>query len=98
MNTVEQIVKKDFAMDGDELKMRTAAHQLLMSLTAGLTLINCRDHLTLSISSNIQASMLSTVRVSTLLPGPPDSVHQQQHPGLNVIHSQGYMQCENVPV
>ncbi|XP_043234309.1 CCR4-NOT transcription complex subunit 1-like isoform X1 [Amphibalanus amphitrite] len=65
VSTAEQLVKKDFSMDGDDLKMRTAAHQLVMSLTAGLTLINCRDHLTLSISSNIRASMLSIVRSAT---------------------------------
>ena len=71
-------MKKDFAMDGEELKLRTAAHQLVMSLTAGLTLINCRDHLALSIGNNIRASMLSTVRVSKLLLLIPSTARSRQ--------------------
>ena len=65
VNTVDQIVKKDFALDGDEMKLRTAAHQMVMSLTAGLTLINCRDHLAVSIASNVKAALLATVRSAT---------------------------------
>jgi hypothetical protein len=45
MTTCEQLVKKDFALDHDENRMRQAAHHMVRNLTAGMAMITCRDHL-----------------------------------------------------
>lgn len=41
--TSKQIVKKDFALDHDEVKMRSAARHMVRNLTAGMAMITCRD-------------------------------------------------------
>ena len=50
MTTCEQLVKKDFALDHDEHRMRQAAHHMVRNLTAGMAMITCRDHLHLVIT------------------------------------------------
>jgi CCR4-NOT transcription complex subunit 1 len=45
MTTCEQLVKKDFALDHDENRLRQAAHHMVRNLTAGMAMITCRDHL-----------------------------------------------------
>lgn len=35
LTTCEQIIKKDFALDADETRMRAAAHHMVRSLSAG---------------------------------------------------------------
>ena len=52
MTTCEQLVKKDFALDHDENRMRQAAHHMVRNLTAGMAMITCRDHLHLVILFN----------------------------------------------
>lgn len=61
LTTTEQIVKKDFALDPDETKMRTAARHMVRNLTAGMAMITCRDQILASISSNLKNAFLMTV-------------------------------------
>jgi len=61
-STCEQIVKKDFAMDHDENRLRSAAHAMVRNLTAGMAMITCRDHLLLSIKANLKNFMVTLGR------------------------------------
>uniref|UniRef100_T1ISW7 CCR4-NOT transcription complex subunit 1 n=1 Tax=Strigamia maritima TaxID=126957 RepID=T1ISW7_STRMM len=65
LTTCEQIVKKDFAVDPDEGRMRAAAFNMVRNLTAGMALITCRDHLLISINANLKAAFLSAMRGAT---------------------------------
>jgi len=47
LTTSEQIVKKDFALDPEEIRMRTAARHMARNLTAGMAMITCRDQVNL---------------------------------------------------
>merc|ERR1719186_523680 len=62
ITTCEQIVKKDFALDFDEARMRVAAHYMVRNLTAGMAMITCRDHLLLSIKNNLKNIIMTLGR------------------------------------
>lgn len=66
MTTCEQIVRKDFALDSEESRMRIAAHHMMRNLTAGMAMITCREPLLMSISTNLKNSFASALRVSWL--------------------------------
>lgn len=66
MTTCEQIVRKDFALDSEESRMRIAAHHMMRNLTAGMAMITCREPLLMSISTNLKNSFASALRVSLL--------------------------------
>merc|ERR1719334_2732658 len=72
ITTCEQIVKKDFALDFDETRMRVAAHHMVRNLTAGMAMITCRDHLLLSIKNNLKNIMMTLGR--NLLPSQMDAI------------------------
>lgn len=74
LTTCEQIVKKDFALDSDETRMRAAAHHMVRNLTAGMAMITCRDQLLLSISGNLKQTFLSALMGAT--PQQKDLVEQ----------------------
>lgn len=59
--TCEQIIRKDFALDSDEQRMRTAAHNLARNLAAGMAMITCRDQLMQNIQTNIKTSFMTTL-------------------------------------
>ncbi|XP_069701670.1 CCR4-NOT transcription complex subunit 1 isoform X3 [Periplaneta americana] len=65
LTTCEQIVKKDFALDPDESRMRAAAHHMVRNLTAGMAMITCRDQLLVSISTNLKQTFLSALMAAT---------------------------------
>lgn len=52
--TTKEIVTKDFAMEGDENKMRKAAHLMVANLAGSLALVTCREPLRSSISSHLR--------------------------------------------
>ncbi|XP_015598376.1 CCR4-NOT transcription complex subunit 1 isoform X7 [Cephus cinctus] len=64
LTTSEQIVRKDFALDPEEVRMRTAARHMVRNLTAGMAMITCRDQILASISTNLKqafgAAMIGT--------------------------------------
>lgn len=61
LQTCEQIVRKDFALDPDESRMRTAAHYMVRNLTAGMAMITCRDQLLTSISAQMKLALQSAM-------------------------------------
>ncbi|CAH1270308.1 CNOT1 [Branchiostoma lanceolatum] len=65
MTTCEQIVKKDFALDPEEARMRAAAHHMVRYMTAGMAMITCREPLYVSIDNNLKTSFLTTLRGAT---------------------------------
>merc|ERR1719282_2020612 len=72
ITTCEQIVKKDFALDFDENRMRGAAHSMVRNLTAGMAMITCRDHLLLSIKNNLKNIMVTLGR--NLMPSQVEAI------------------------
>ena len=72
ITTCEQIVKKDFALDFDENRMRVAAHSMVRNLTAGMAMITCRDHLLLSIKNNLKNIMVTLGR--NLMPSQVEAI------------------------
>ncbi|XP_056138542.1 CCR4-NOT transcription complex subunit 1 isoform X13 [Lampris incognitus] len=65
MTTCEQIVRKDFALDSEESRMRVAAHHMMRNLTAGMAMITCREPLLMSIASNLKNSFAAALRAPT---------------------------------
>ncbi|XP_033113474.1 CCR4-NOT transcription complex subunit 1-like isoform X3 [Anneissia japonica] len=65
LTTCEQIVKKDFALDPEENRIRLAAHHMVRNLTAGMAMITCREPLLLSISNNFKSVCLTTLKAAT---------------------------------
>ncbi|KAK9891930.1 hypothetical protein WA026_017413 [Henosepilachna vigintioctopunctata] len=66
LQTCEQIIRKDFALDHDENRMRMAAHCMVRNLTAGMVMITCRDQLLSSISTNCKQALLNTLNSPTI--------------------------------
>ncbi|KAF8774617.1 CCR4-NOT transcription complex subunit 1 like protein [Argiope bruennichi] len=65
LTTCEQIIKKDFALDPEEARMRASAHHMIRSLTAGMVMITCRDPLFVSIITNLRTAFLGALRNPT---------------------------------
>ncbi|EAA14758.4 AGAP009057-PA, partial [Anopheles gambiae str. PEST] len=59
--TTEQIVRKDFALDSDETRMRRSAHNMARSLVAGMAMITCRDQMVQTIQNNIKVAFAAAV-------------------------------------
>lgn len=57
LTTCEQIVRKDFALDPEEMRMRSAAHYMVRNLTAGMAMITCRDQLLASINTHLKTAL-----------------------------------------
>ncbi|KAL5022887.1 hypothetical protein ScPMuIL_002042 [Solemya velum] len=60
--TCEQIIKKDFALDPEETRMRAAAHHMVRHMTAGMALITCREPLYITITNNLKNAFMATLR------------------------------------
>uniref|UniRef100_A0A3B3REG1 CCR4-NOT transcription complex subunit 1 n=1 Tax=Paramormyrops kingsleyae TaxID=1676925 RepID=A0A3B3REG1_9TELE len=65
MTTCEQIVRKDFALDPEESRMRMAAHHMMRNLTAGMAMITCREPLLVSIAANLKSGFTAALRAPT---------------------------------
>ncbi|XP_073420481.1 CCR4-NOT transcription complex subunit 1 isoform X2 [Dendrobates tinctorius] len=65
MTTCEQIVRKDFALDSEESRMRVAAHHMMRNLTAGMAMITCREPLLMSIATNLKNSFATAMRAAS---------------------------------
>lgn len=63
LTTSEQIVKKDFALDPEESRMRAAAHHIVRFMTAGMALITGREPLIVSINNKIKTAFLNAIGV-----------------------------------
>ncbi|PWN20718.1 Not1-domain-containing protein [Microstroma glucosiphilum] len=56
--STRELVTKDFAMEGDELKMREAAHQMAANLAGSLALVTCKEPLRMSMVNHAKALFL----------------------------------------
>ncbi|KAG0416949.1 hypothetical protein HPB47_006047 [Ixodes persulcatus] len=63
LTTCDQIVRKDFALDPEESRLRVAAHHMVRSLTAGMAMITCRDPMLMTISNNLKAAFHTALRL-----------------------------------
>lgn len=66
IQTCENIIRKDFALDPDENRMRIAAHCMVRNLTAGMAMITCRDQLLTAINTNCKQALLNTLNSPTM--------------------------------
>lgn len=57
MQTCEHIIRKDFALDPDENRMRQAAHFMVRNLSAGMAMITCRDQILTSINAQMKSAL-----------------------------------------
>ncbi|KAG7189600.1 hypothetical protein KM043_017285 [Ampulex compressa] len=65
LTTSEQIVRKDFALDPEEVRMQSAARHMVRNLTAGMAMITCRDQILASISTNLKQAFLTAMMGTT---------------------------------
>ncbi|XP_068619927.1 CCR4-NOT transcription complex subunit 1 isoform X4 [Battus philenor] len=65
LTTCEQIIRKDFALDPDEVRMRTCAHHMMRNLTAGMAMITCREQIISTISTNLKAAFITALMPTT---------------------------------
>lgn len=62
VNACESLIKKDFALDPDENRMKHGAHHMMRYLTAGMAMITSRDHIFVAVSGNLKASFTAALR------------------------------------
>lgn len=60
--TTEQIVKKDFALDHDEVRLRNSAQAMARSVCAGLALITSREPMVQQLQLTIQTALNNSLR------------------------------------
>jgi hypothetical protein len=53
--TTRELIVKDFQFEPDDLKMLTAAHQMVQNLTSSLALVTCKEPLRVSINNHLGA-------------------------------------------
>ncbi len=66
--STRELVTKDFAMEGDEEKMRTSAHQMAQNLAGSLALVTCKEPLRISMVQNARTLLLSNGFTEQTLP------------------------------
>ncbi|CAD7076764.1 unnamed protein product [Hermetia illucens] len=86
VKTCEQIIRKDFALDPDENRMRTAAHYLVRNLTAGMAMITCKDQLTQALSGNIKKTFLTALN-------PPPQIQDAEAAAIQLASDNAELCC-----
>ncbi|KAI4469623.1 ccr4-not transcription complex [Holotrichia oblita] len=66
LQTCEHIIRKDFALDFEENRMRMAAHYMVRNLTAGMAMITCRDQLLASITTQMKGTLQNAMVGATV--------------------------------
>ncbi|KAL9935540.1 hypothetical protein V8E36_005888 [Tilletia maclaganii] len=66
--SARELVTKDFAMEGDESKMRNAAHQMAQNLAGSLALVTCKEPLRTSMVAHARSLFLSSGFTDQTLP------------------------------
>ncbi|CAG9761528.1 unnamed protein product [Ceutorhynchus assimilis] len=66
VQTCENIIRKDFALEPDEERMRLAAHHMVRNLTAGMAMITCRDQLLSSINTHMKQVLTANLPTPTI--------------------------------
>ncbi|KRZ17968.1 CCR4-NOT transcription complex subunit 1, partial [Trichinella pseudospiralis] len=64
LTTTECIVRKDFALEMDENRMRMCAHNMLRSLASGLALVTCREPLAFNIHGYFKQTFFANQRTT----------------------------------
>ncbi|XP_065316483.1 CCR4-NOT transcription complex subunit 1-like isoform X2 [Gordionus sp. m RMFG-2023] len=60
--TAESLIKKDFALDPDEARVRTASHHLIRFLAGGISLYTVREPLYASLLTNFKSALALAIR------------------------------------
>ncbi|KAK9478935.1 CCR4-NOT core subunit CDC39 [Lipomyces japonicus] len=55
----KELITKDFALEGDEKKMRSAAHNMVHQLASSLALVTCKEPLRLNIANTLRTLLAS---------------------------------------
>ena len=88
ITTAEHIIKKDFALDPDESRMRVATHHMVRNLTAAMAMITCRDYLATNITKSIKQGLMQAFsRVS-------DFVLDLTHVQSTYVIPVGFIMCK----
>eukprot|EP00742_Colponemidia_sp_Colp-10_P004133 GILJ01004411.1.p1 GENE.GILJ01004411.1~~GILJ01004411.1.p1 ORF type:complete len:2283 (+),score=370.59 GILJ01004411.1:173-7021(+) len=58
--TTRELVLKDFALEGDENRLRKAAHLMVQNLAGSLSLVTCKEPLRVSLSNNLRTLLQQT--------------------------------------
>lgn len=66
LQTCEHIIRKDFALDPDENRMRIAAHCMVRNLAAGMAMITCRDQLLTAINTRLKQALIANIGTPTI--------------------------------
>ncbi|XP_075998562.1 CCR4-NOT transcription complex subunit 1 isoform X4 [Genypterus blacodes] len=88
MTTCEQIIRKDFALDSEESRMRVAAHHMMRNLTAGMAMITCREPLLMSIATNLKNSFAAALRAPT-----PQQREMMEEAAARIAQDNGELAC-----
>lgn len=56
--STSQLILKDFGTEGNEAKMRKAAHNMVQTTAAGLAQVTCKDPLRMSIANNLRQILM----------------------------------------
>lgn len=67
LQTCEQIIRKDFALDPDDNRMRLAAHCMVRNLTAGMAMITSREQLLTAINTHLKQALMANIVTPTVL-------------------------------
>ncbi|XP_052864292.1 CCR4-NOT transcription complex subunit 1 [Anopheles cruzii] len=59
--TCEQIIRKDFALDPDEGRMRRSAHNMSRNLAAGMAMITCREQMLQTIQNSVKTGFMAAL-------------------------------------
>ena len=68
LTTAENIIKKDFALDPEESKMRMAAQFMVRHIAAAAVLIYARDQLSSTIKENLLKSFIPNMNIPKNMP------------------------------
>lgn len=64
-STTCELLAKDFALDGDEIRMRKAAHLMVSSLAGSLSLVTCKDPLRIALTNHLSQLINTTQTPNT---------------------------------
>jgi CCR4-NOT transcription complex subunit 1 len=53
--STKQLILKDFALESDDVKLRSSAHQMITNLAGSLALVTCKEPLRLSIGNHLRS-------------------------------------------
>lgn len=64
--TAYEMVTKDYAVDPDEARLRSAAHLMVSSLAGSLALVTCKEPLRVSLANQLRAMLTGQIEAHLL--------------------------------